>query len=337
VDPETLNNFFTTFWGIFLEAMPFVVLGAVLAGILEELVPQKLVARLLPDSRFLSILIGGLLGLLFPMCECGIIPVMRRLIRKGVPLSACVAYLLAGPIINVVVGLSTWVAFRGMEETRDSNNQLTYQMGSFWMTTLRLGLGYLIAVGTSLIVEWQYRIHGNKLLTPLATPPSKLALNNDDESRLWNDPALKRIGRISETSLHDFIDIMLYLTLGALVASFIRVLYPPEEIARLSAGQPHLAIIVMMGLAIVLCLCSEADAFVAASFSTMRPAAKLAFLTLGPMLDLKLYAMYTRVFRPRLIWTIFGAVTVQVFIYANIIHYLWEKYAPQLPGFPTGQ
>src|SRR5262245_45854168 len=114
--------------------MPFVVLGAVLAGILEELVPQKLVARLLTSSRFLSILIGGLLCLLFARCECGIIPVMRRLIRKGVPLSACVAYLLAGPIINVVVGLSTWVAFRGMEGTRDSADQLTYQMGSFWMT-----------------------------------------------------------------------------------------------------------------------------------------------------------------------------------------------------------
>jgi uncharacterized membrane protein YraQ (UPF0718 family) len=233
--------------------------------------------------------------------------------------------------------LSTIVAFRGMEGTRDSANQLTYQMGSFWMTTLRLGLGYLIAVGTSVIVEWQYRIHGNKLLTPLATPPSQLDLNNDDESARSPEPTLKRIGRISETSLHDFIDIMLYLILGALVASFIRVWRSPEEIAQISAGRPYFAIIVMMGLAVVLCLCSEADAFVAASFSTMRPAAKLAFLTLGPMLDLKLYAMYTRVFRPRLIWTIFGAVTVQVFIYANIIHYLWEKYAPQLPGWPTGQ
>jgi uncharacterized membrane protein YraQ (UPF0718 family) len=340
VEIETLKNFFTTFWGIVLEAMPFIVLGALLAGILEELVPQKLVARLMPRNWFLCILIGGLLGLLFPMCECGIIPIMRRLIRKGVPLSACVAYLLAGPIVNVVVMLSTMVAFQGMEGMKNSDNQLTYQMGSFWMTTLRLGLGYLIAVGTSIIVEWQYRIHGNKLLTPLATPPAKRDFaNGDDEPTGSRDPALKRVGRISETALHDFVDIMLYLIIGALVASLIRVnpYSSPEEIARLSAGRPYLAIVVMMGLAVVLCLCSEADAFVAASFSTMRPAAKLAFLTLGPMLDLKLYAMYTRVFRPRLIWTIFGAVTIQVFIYANIIHYLWETFAPQLPGFAPGQ
>src|SRR5215471_6263584 len=128
--------------------MPFVVLGAVLAGILEELVPQKLVARLLPSSRFLSILIGGLLGLLFPMCECGIIPVMRRLIRKGVPLSSCVAYLLAGPIINVVVMLSTLVAFSGIPDTTTTpSGVIVPQMNSVWMTSLRLGLGYLVAVG----------------------------------------------------------------------------------------------------------------------------------------------------------------------------------------------
>ena len=130
---------------------------------------------------------------------------------------------------------------------------------------------------------------------------------------------------------------MVFLILGALVASFVRLLISQDDIARVSAGQPQLAIIVMMGLAVVLCLCSEADAFVAASFSTLRPAAKLAFLTLGPMLDFKLYAMYTRVFRPRLIWTIFGAVIVQVFIYANIVHYLWETFAPSMFGASPGQ
>ena len=102
---------------ILLEAMPFIVLGAVVAGLLEELLPQKLITRILPRSRFLSIAIGGLLGLLFPMCECGIIPVMRRLLRKGLPVSCCTAYLLAGPIINVVVMLSTYLAFDGQEKT----------------------------------------------------------------------------------------------------------------------------------------------------------------------------------------------------------------------------
>jgi len=338
VDTDALWNFITIFWGIVLEAMPFIVLGALIAGVLEVMVPQQLVARIIPRSRLLAILIGGLLGIIFPMCECGIIPVMRRLIRKGVPLSACTAYLLAGPIVNVVVMLSTIVAFRGMELMTDSSNQLTYQMGSFWMTSLRLGLGYLIAVGTSIVVEWQYRIHGNKLLTPLTTPPAKPDFTNADGETNHERPSWhQRLNRISETALHDFVDIMVFLIIGALLAAFVRMLISQDEIARVSAGQPQLAILVMMGLAIVLCLCSEADAFVAASFSTLRPAAKLAFLTLGPMLDFKLYAMYTRVFRPRLIWTIFGAVIVQVFIYANIVHYLWETFAPHLTGASPGQ
>ena len=81
--------------------------------------------------------------------------------------------------------------------------------------------------------------------------------------------------------------------------------------------------LLIVALAILLCLCSEADAFVAASFITVRPAAKLAFLTLGPMLDFKLYFMYTRVFRPRLIWTIICSVVVQVFLYAVFVHLWW--------------
>jgi uncharacterized membrane protein YraQ (UPF0718 family) len=80
----------------------------------------------------------------------------------------------------------------------------------------------------------------------------------------------------------------------------------------------------MMALAVVMCLCSEADAFVAASFTSMHPSAKIAFLVLGPMLDFKLYMMFTRVFRPRLIWTIIIALVIQVLIYSLIVHYLWD-------------
>jgi len=171
-------NLIKVFMSILLEAMPFIVLGAIIAGLLEELVPQKLITRLLPRNRFLAIAVGALLGLIFPMCECGIIPVMRRLLRKGLPVSCCVAYLLAGPIINVVVMLSTYMAFEGKEGTPVPAG-MAPQMGGLWMMGMRMGLGYLVAIGTSLIVDWQYRKHGNKLLTPLAAP-SGLAMAEDD-------------------------------------------------------------------------------------------------------------------------------------------------------------
>src|SRR5437588_9387184 len=196
--------------------MPFIVLGVVIAGVLEEFVPQRFITRIIPRSRFLAILIGGLLGLLFPMCECGIIPVMRRLLRKGLPVSCCTAYLLAGPIINVVVMLSTYMAFEGKEGTPVPQGTAP-QMGGWWMMGMRMGLGYLVAVGTSLIVDWQYKKHGNKLLTPLATP-SALPLV-DEDAPAQRRPIAERITNIVQTSLHDFVDIMVFMILGALIAS----------------------------------------------------------------------------------------------------------------------
>ena len=115
-----VSGFVLKFVAIIWEAFPFVVLGAIVAGILEEVVPQQAIAKLVPKNPILAVSIGALLGLVFPMCECGIVPVMRRLLRKGLPLGTCVAYMLAGPIINVVVITSTYVAFVGHGSGRRS-------------------------------------------------------------------------------------------------------------------------------------------------------------------------------------------------------------------------
>jgi uncharacterized membrane protein YraQ (UPF0718 family) len=353
-----IHNFLILFTSILYEALPFIVLGAIIAGILEELVPQRFVVKVIPRSRVLAIAIGGLLGLLFPMCECGIIPVMRRLLRKGVPLSCCVAYMLAGPIINVVVMASTFVAFSGMENVTIAaseerkpggdwmlaphrvaqGRQDIHQIGGWGMMGLRMGLGYAVAIGVSLIVEWQYRKHGTTLLSESVTRDAALGATDDEDDAAAKGPRpslMKRLSNISETALHDFVDITVFLIIGALLAALARQLLHPQEIAYYSRNYPVVSILLMMGLAIVLCLCSEADAFVAASFATMQPAAKLAFLVLGPMLDFKLYMMYTRVFRPRLIWTIIVAVVVQVFLWALLTHFAWEAYVAHLTAAPT--
>jgi len=326
-------DFTTKFMSIVFEAMPFIVLGAIIAGILEEFVPQRLITRIMPRNRIWAILAGALLGLPFPMCECGIIPIMRRLIRKGVPLSACTAYLLAGPIINVVVMGSTFTAFVG-QDSMTTGGRPAHQMGSWWMMGMRMGLGYLVAVGTSLVVEWQYRRHGNKLLMPATMPPAEPSADDEDLPSA-KKPLPVRIGNITETALHDFVDIMVFLIIGALIASLSRQLFGTGQLEAFARGFPVLAILMMMGMAVLLCLCSEADAFVAASYTLLRPSAKLAFLVLGPMLDLKLYFMYTRVFRPRLIWTIFTAVAIQVFIYSVAFHYVWENLAPRWDPPPS--
>jgi uncharacterized membrane protein YraQ (UPF0718 family) len=317
VNAQSFQQFILYFTSILYEALPFIVLGVVLAGLLEELVPQRIITKIIPRNRILSIAIAGVLGLIFPMCECGIIPVMRRLLRKGVPLSCCTCYLLAGPIINVVVMLSTYVAFTG---TDNPNFALI-------MVSLRVGLGFVVAFTTSLIVDWQYRKHGLSLLSARTVGDALAAVPEDQEDKpkprkSWDE----RLGNISETTLNDFVDITVFLILGALLAALSRVWLSDSVLESVIKQQPIVAILSMMALAILLCLCSEADAFVAANLISVPPAAKVAFLVLGPMLDLKLYMMYTRVFRPRLIWTIITAVVVQVFLYSLLVHFVWDAF-----------
>lgn len=314
--------------------MPFIVLGALIAGILEEFLPQQALTRILPKSVLPAVMIGALLGLIFPMCECGIVVVMRRLLRKGLPLSCCIAYMLGGPIINVVVIFSTWVAFQ------------PHGIGPE-MVGLRVGLGFIVACMTGLIVQFQYRKYGNTLLTPISMPrdiptpvasrpvasqpipvPSETvaAATTDQESAavVPRKTIMDRLGNISSTALHDFVDITVFLILGAVLAAIAKQQIGADRIDSLSQEQPFLAIPAMMLLAVLMCLCSEADAFVAASFTNMHVSAKLAFLVLGPMLDLKLLLMFTRVFRPRLIATIAISVVIQVLILCLIVHFVYE-------------
>jgi uncharacterized protein len=335
VDPQ-IHNFLLLFSSVLWEAMPFIVLGALIAGILEEFLPQQAITRFLPKSVVPAVMIGAVLGLIFPMCECGIVVVMRRLLRKGLPLSCCIAYMLAGPIINVVVIFSTWVAFRD------------HKIG-LEMVALRVGLGFVVACLTALVVHVQYRKYGNALLTPLATPreipvpvASRPVKSQTTPVPVPNEPAdpgespeppyppevkksfMRRLQNISATALHDFVDITVFLILGSVLAAIAKQQIGSERIDALSREQPLLAIPAMMLMAVLMCLCSEADAFVAASFTNMHVSAKLAFLVLGPMLDLKLLLMFTRVFRTRLIVTIVICTTVLTLILCLLVHFVYS-------------
>jgi hypothetical protein len=307
-----------------------VIAGAVLALLLLAQPVVDAAMHFLGQHRFLAIFGSGFLGAVIPMCECGIIPVTRRLLRKGLPLSCCVTYILAGPIVNVVVLLTTYVAFSARENIPIKTGE-AYQMSGLVMMGFRALLGYTVAVVTGIIAEFMHRRYGNSLLTPLAVPANLPVADNEEVGRIsvW-----KSLSNMAETALHDFVDITAFLILGALFAATIKIFLSNEKIADYSKEYAGLAILIMMGLAIVITLCSEADAFVAANFVTLRPAAKLAFIVLGPMLDFKLFFMYRRVFRPRMMYTIIGAVLIQVFLYCCITHLFWEKYAR--PAEPAG-
>jgi uncharacterized membrane protein YraQ (UPF0718 family) len=200
---------------------------------------------------------------------------------------------------------------------------------------LRVGLAFVVAVVTGLIVHWQYLKHGNALLTPLAVPPP-VPVADPDAPAQPRRSFMTRLSNISATALHDFVDITVFLILGAFLAAVAKQNISPDMIETMSREQPYLSIPAMMLLAVVMCLCSEADAFVAASFTNMHISAKLAFLVLGPMLDIKLLLMYTRVFRPRLILTIALSTSTLVLVLCLLLHTLYESQRwsglPIIPG-----
>lgn len=325
---DTINDFVLAFAGIVWEAMPFIALGAIVAGILEELLPQEAVGKLLPKHVVPAVMIGGLLGLIFPMCECGIVVVMRRLLRKGLPLSVCVAYMLAGPILNVIVLTTTYIAF---VEYKAGPEQMSLGVP---MVLLRGGMGFVVACVTGFVVHAVAKKGTASLLTATAMPPANkktvgLGMAEDQPAAPAPKKTIRqRLDNITATALGDFLDIMAFLILGSLLAAFIKT-NPAwtKQIQELSVNQPIVAIPAMMGLAVLLCLCSEADAFLAAGFTGMSVSARLGFLVLGPMLDLKLLLMYTRVFRLKLILTIVTCTVLQVLIYCFVVHLLFNPTA----------
>lgn len=284
-----------TFVSIFLEALPFMLLGATVGGIIEVFVSKNVITRIVPARTLPAILLAAGLGLVFPVCECAIVPVVRRLFSKGLPLGAGIAFLLGGPIVNPLVALSTAVAY--------GNDPA--------IAGYRLASGYLVAVVMGLLID---RCFSRK--TALVDSPGEYNTEMDGSGIEPQRPTGIRV-RLVQALRHgasDFIDIGRFLVFGAFMAGVLQTLVARGNLATLFGSLP-LTILAMMTLAVLLSLCSEADAFVAASFRTTLPlAAQMAFMVLGPMLDLKLVAMYFRVFKKRLIMVMSILTVIIVFL-----------------------
>ncbi len=285
------NDFALSFLSILLEGVPFVLLGSIISGVVDVFVSSERMSRLLPRNGTASILLAGLLGLIFPMCECGSVIVIRRFIKKGLPISSAVAYMLAAPIVSPIVAFSTFAAFKGQ---------------SPWvMTSLRLSIGYLIAVTVAGIVQ---RIGAAKLLQPgvladergsrtglrTSAMPSEQDFSAVIEASNFRQKLLLSV----QSATADFLDVAFFLIIGAAIASVFNTAVDQSIIQPFATNLP-LAIVVLMALAAGLALCSTTDAFIAASFATFPPEAKLAFLLFGPMFDLKLFWLYGLIFRRR--------------------------------------
>lgn len=272
--------------------MPFILVGTLLSGIIDEFLPSRVMVRFLPQNALLGISLSGAMGLVFPMCECGVVPVIRRLINKGLPVSNAVAYMLAAPIVNPVVLLSTYAAFRGQSAAE--------------FTMLRLGVGYVVAVIVALGV---HNLPLNALLrrgvlSRVSAPTDTMAA----------EPFPVRVGNALRVAVTDFLDVMVFFILGVAISALFSTSVNQELIMPLALND-WIATFSLMGFAAILSLCSTSDAFIAATLIAFPAVAKLAFLVFGPMFDLKLLFIYSAVFRKRFV----AGLGVSLFILIGLI------------------
>lgn len=285
-DPQRvawIRAYLVIFGSLLVQALPFVMIGALAASLVEVFVPIGTLERLGRLPRPLQLPAAALAGLAFPICECGSVPVARRLAQRGLMPSAAVTFMLAAPVLNPVVIASTYVAYRGRS--------------TLWtMVGGRFLLGMLVAIAVGWVV-------GNRSTEALLKPNPEEA--HEHLTELGRPEARWR--RLFVHLGNDFLFMGRYLIMGAAIAAGIQTFLPTSVLDGV-AGAPVLSILVMMGLAGVLSLCSESDAFVAASFVQFGPSAQLAFLVFGPMVDLKLLALYTGTFRRGFVRTVVVAV-----------------------------
>nr|WP_233606410.1 permease [Micromonospora sp. Llam0] len=262
-DPR-LQTWTTVFVSVMVQAMPFLVFGVVLSAVIAVFVPRSFWAKALPKHPALAVPVASAAGVVLPGCECGSVPIAGSLIRRGVAPAAALAFLLAAPAINPIVLVATAVAFPNNPE-------------------MVLGRG-VASLLVAVVMGWLW-----------------LRLGRTDWIRLPHRPDLDDLSRARAfwaAVRHDIMHAGGFLVIGAMAAASINVLVPERWLQTL-ADNPVLSILALAVLAVLLSICSEADAFVAASLSQFSLTSRLVFLVVGPMVDLKLISMQAGTFGRR--------------------------------------
>lgn len=337
-----VSNALTLFFSLLVEAMPFLLLGILLSSALLLFVDERRLVAAMPRNPVLGALAGSLFGFLFPVCECGNVPVARRLITQGAPASVAVGFLLAAPTVNPVVVWATWTAFRDQPE----------------LVFLRMGFSILIAT----IVGWVFSTQ--KDMRPLLQPSVAALMPDSEAPRRSNgssssssppsallqsgtfllgqgsapqrmdysmalstaaNPALlrplpERFQLMVENMVQELRELGGMLVIGSAIAAIVQVGVPREVILSLGQG-PVTSIVTMMVLAWVVSICSTVDAFFALSFaSTFTGGSLLAFMVFGPMIDVKNIGLLLSVFRWRAIVYLFALAAQLTFLLTLLIN-----------------
>lgn len=260
-DLPAVETWATIFISIAVQAMPFLVLGVLISGAIAAYVPPSFFARALPKNRALAVPVAGAAGLLLPGCECGSVPVAGGLLARGVTPAAAFTFLLSAPAINPIVLVATAVAFPGQPEVVLAR--------------------FIASLATAIVLGLLWVRFGDERWLRLKARP--------------HVEGGTRFGTFLDTARHDFLHAGGFLVVGAILAATLNVVVP-RELYDAIASDPVLSVVALSLLAVLLSICSEADAFVAASLTEFSPTAKLAFMVVGPMVDLKLIALQAGTF-----------------------------------------
>ena len=290
--PDSVLQWFAIFISIIIEALPFVLLGTILSGIIEVFITPDIVNKFLPKNNFLRVLFGTFVGFVFPSCECGIIPIINRFLEKKVPSYTAVPFLATAPIINPIVLFATYSAF---------GNSIRFLILRFvGATIVAIALGVMLAF----LVD-------DNILKEDAKPTHF----HDYSDKKWYQKIFLALAH----AIDEFFDTGRYLVFGTLIASAMQI-YLPTRVLTTIGHSPITAILVMMLLAFILSLCSEADAFIGASLlSTFGIAPVMAFLLIGPMIDIKNLMMMVNSFKTRFIVQFISVSSLIIIIYCLFV------------------
>lgn len=278
-----IEVFATRFLGIFIEAVPFLLLGSLTSGLIESFVKSDDIVRLMPRNRLGAALGGAFLGLAFPVCECGVVPVTRRLFSKGMPLSMGVAFLLAAPFMNPIVFASTYIAFG---------------FGPVFIG--RIVITIVVAVTVALVIGMFAK--PGSVLKPIALADGHDKHSHDEHEHEHEFSSLRdKLLHAAGIASDEFFEMGRFLILGSALAALMQTLVPQENLLALGTGSVF-SVLFMQLLAYILSVCSTVDSFLALAFvNTFTTGAIVSFLSFGPMVDIKSTLMFTGVFRRRIV------------------------------------
>lgn len=284
-DPSLIGDILFAFLSLLFASVPYLLIGALLSGLISVFLPEKLLPRLFSGNRVISTLLAGFIGVFLPVAKCALIPVTRRLVQKGLPASCAITFLLAAPIFNPVTAWSTFTAFSKAQENAETAG----------MAIARLSFGLLIAVVIGLLFTL---FKPSQVLQPTLANSARNPEAGDARPTSFGGKLVKAL----RASMSDFLDTAMYFTIGALLVAIFNTQMNAATLAKVAelAKQEHIGIPLLMGAGFILSLCSTADAFIANSVILFTAPAKLAFLVLSPMMDVKLLFLYSTVFKRRI-------------------------------------